>query len=126
MQNGVQDVRVVHNDQNTSRETYNQRAAGDVSHALGQCVRVAVDSQLADGRYDHGHTEEQCRDLIHVPAFFDNAEDQQNDGCQKNKQDCFFSAAKSRKGIQIRDVLSGLVEFVHRRKLRVLFNLGRV
>ena len=85
---------------------------------IGEIIRVIK-------AYEN-YTTEQCRDLIHVPTFFDNAEDQQNDGCQENKQDCFFSAAKSWKGIQIRDVLSGLVEFVHWRKLRVLFNLGRV
>ena len=122
----MQNVRIVHNDQDTSCETYNQRTACDISHALRQCVRIAVKAKLADKRYDHRHTEEQCRDFIHVPAFFDNAVDQQNDRCQENKQDHFFSAAESRKGIQVCDILSGLVEFVHRRKLRVLFHLGRV
>ena len=110
----MKNITVVHYYQNASCKTYYQRAAGDFGHASSESGGITVKSEIFVNKgYYPGHSQEQSRDLVHVPSPGYYCVNQEDDADNENDQDAFSPAVKLRQFFKVDKIFSQFVFFVH-------------
>ena len=128
MDDGVGDLRVVHDNGKTAGQTDDQRAFEDAGGAFNERGADLVALHTGDQAAENADGEEAAADLRHIPAPRDNAvnhDDEDQDGDDAGD----LLAEVELRGLQRRrvDALSGLeVDLIHRAGLRILLDLLRI